>query len=93
VARRTLPLQQTVQRAAAAVGASFSGDAREGFGQLVFARSACRRRAKPEPVQLPAGSAILKLTSGSTGLPRASRSAPAAGAAVQIMRTMVRSTT
>ena len=64
-----------LQRAAAAVGAGFLAATPERLArsQLVLAEGplAVAARRKPEPVELPDGSAILKLTSGSTGLPRA----------------------
>jgi acyl-CoA synthetase (AMP-forming)/AMP-acid ligase II len=83
-----------LQRAAAAVGAAFLAATPERLArtQLVLAEGslAIAARRKPEQVELPAGTAILKLTSGSTGLPRAVAVSARQLAAdtVQIMRTM-----
>ncbi len=83
-----------LDRAAAAVGAAFlvatperlaSGRLLLEEGSLAFAAS-----RSPEPVEVPEGTAVLKLTSGSTGLPRAVAvgSRHLAADTVQIMRTM-----
>ncbi|HVN32799.1 MAG TPA: AMP-binding protein [Thermoanaerobaculaceae bacterium] len=83
-----------LQRAAAAVGADFlvATPERLARSQLVLADGslALAARRKPEPVGLPPGTAILKLTSGSTGLPRAVAISERQLAAdtVQILRTM-----
>lgn len=83
-----------LQRAAAAVGAAFLAATPERLArsQLVLTEGslAIAARRKPEQVELPAGTAILKLTSGSTGLPRAVAVSARQLAAdtVQIMRTM-----
>lgn len=83
-----------LQRAAAAVGAAILAATPERLArsQLVLAEGsvALAARRKPEQVELPAGTAILKLTSGSTGLPRAVAVGVRQLAAdtVQIMRTM-----
>jgi acyl-CoA synthetase (AMP-forming)/AMP-acid ligase II len=83
-----------LQRAAAAVGAAFLAATPERLArsQLVLADGslALAARRKPERVELPPGTAILKLTSGSTGLPRAVAVSERQLAAdtVQIMRTM-----
>jgi acyl-CoA synthetase (AMP-forming)/AMP-acid ligase II len=83
-----------LQRAAAAVGAEFLAATPERLArsQLVLAGGslAIAARRKPEQVDLPEGTAILKLTSGSTGLPRAVAISARQLAAdtVQIMSTM-----
>ncbi|MCJ7441967.1 MAG: hypothetical protein MUO25_10370 [Thermoanaerobaculaceae bacterium] len=64
-----------LQRAATAVGAAFLAATPERLArsQLVLAEGslAVAARRKPVPVELPTGTVILKLTSGSTGMPRA----------------------
>lgn len=83
-----------LQRAATAVGAAFLAATPERLArsQLVLAEGslAVAARRKPVPVELPTGTAILKLTSGSTGLPRALAvgARQLAADTVQIMHTM-----
>jgi acyl-CoA synthetase (AMP-forming)/AMP-acid ligase II len=83
-----------LERAAAAVGAAFFAVAPERVAArrllLTEGSLAIATRKVPDPIELPTHTAVLKLTSGSTGLPRAI----AVGArqlsadTVQIMRTM-----
>jgi acyl-CoA synthetase (AMP-forming)/AMP-acid ligase II len=83
-----------LERAAAAVGAGFLVATREtlGRGRVVVSRGplVVAARRKPEPAAMPPATALLKLTSGSTGLARAVAVGPRQLAAdtVQIMSTM-----
>ena len=83
-----------IERSAVAAGAGWvvATPERMAGGQIVLSdrTTAVAVRAENEPVRLPEATAILKLTSGSTGLPRAIAVGPRQLAAdtVQIMRTM-----
>ena len=83
-----------VERSAAAAGARWvvATPERLAEGRVVLSERAfaVAERAQRDPVAVPRATAILKLTSGSTGLPRAVAVGPRQLAAdtVQIMRTM-----
>jgi acyl-CoA synthetase (AMP-forming)/AMP-acid ligase II len=83
-----------LERAAAAVGAAFLAAAPERVAArrllLTEGSLAIATRKGPEPIELPTRTAVLKLTSGSTGLPRAIAvgARQLAADTVQIMRTM-----
>ena len=83
-----------LERAADAVGAAYLVATREriGRGRILVERGSVvvDARRKPEPVAMPEATAVLKLTSGSTGLPRAVAMGARELAAdtIQIMSTM-----